>query len=96
MDNRLKLNLHTHTARCNHAAGEEREYVENAIEAGIKILGVADHTPQPFPGGHISRMRMRMSEIEDYTKTVNSLKREYKGQIEILLLRLYVLCFPSA
>ena len=42
-------NYHTHTARCNHASGTEREYVEAAIKSGLKILGFADHTPYPFP-----------------------------------------------
>ena len=28
-------NYHTHTWRCRHADGTEREYVETAIEAGI-------------------------------------------------------------
>lgn len=40
-------NYHTHTWRCNHAVGTEREYVERAIEGGLKILGFSDHTPMP-------------------------------------------------
>ena len=31
-------NYHTHTWRCRHADGTEREYVEKAINAGLKIL----------------------------------------------------------
>ena len=27
------INMHTHTARCMHAKGEDREYVEKAIES---------------------------------------------------------------
>ena len=34
----MNYNLHTHTFRCNHAVGEDREYVENAIKAGMKVL----------------------------------------------------------
>ena len=30
-------NYHTHTWRCRHADGTEREYVERAIEGGLKI-----------------------------------------------------------
>jgi histidinol-phosphatase (PHP family) len=45
----MKINYHTHTTRCHHAAGTEREYVEAAIANGIKVLGFADHTPYPFP-----------------------------------------------
>lgn len=97
MDNSLlKVNLHTHTFRCNHAVGREREYVENAIKSGIKILGFADHTPQPFDNGHVSGMRMSMSQIEDYANTINDLKREYKDSIKILLgfeVEYYPRCF---
>jgi len=42
-------NYHTHTPRCNHATGEERAYVEQAIKKGLKILGFSDHTPYIFP-----------------------------------------------
>ena len=35
-------NYHTHTTRCNHAYGTEREYVENAVSRGLKIFGFAE------------------------------------------------------
>ena len=41
-------NYHTHTWRCRHADGTEREYVERAIEAALKF-SVFDHSPYPFP-----------------------------------------------
>ncbi|MGN0298281.1 MAG: histidinol-phosphatase [Lachnospiraceae bacterium] len=78
-------NYHTHTYRCNHADGTEREYVERAIESGLKILGFSDHTPYPFPEGYISGFRMRMDQLEDYVNTILSLKEEYKKDIEIHL-----------
>ena len=53
-------NYHTHTWRCRHADGTEREYVERAIEGGLKILGFSDHSPYPFPDGYDSGMRMRL------------------------------------
>ena len=40
-------NYHTHTARCRHAAGADREYVRSAIDSGVKILGFSDHAPFP-------------------------------------------------
>ena len=81
----MKINYHTHTTRCHHAAGTEREYVEAAIANGIKVLGFADHTPYPFPEDHSHGIRMRMHELDDYVNTVLSLKEEYKDQIEIHL-----------
>lgn len=77
-------NYHTHTKRCMHAGGADREYVEAAIEAGFKILGFSDHTPQPYTE-FISRMRMTMAQLEGYVDSVLSLKKEYQKDIKILL-----------
>lgn len=78
-------NYHTHTKRCNHASGEEREYIECAIRGGIKILGFSDHSPQYFPNGYYSNFRMRMDELEHYVDTILTLKKEYVHDIEIHL-----------
>ena len=76
-------NYHTHTWRCKHALGVEREYVEQAIAAGMQILGFADHTPYPFPDGYVSRFRMAPQLAEDYFRTLSDLKQEYANQIDI-------------
>lgn len=68
-------NYHTHTWRCRHADGTEREYVECAIEGGLKILGFSDHSPYPFPDGYDSGMRMRLDQVEGYVDTVLALKK---------------------
>ena len=78
-------NYHTHTARCCHAIGTEREYVENAIARGLKIFGFSDHTPQYFPGDYYSYMRMRPYELPEYCADVRHLQREFRDQIQILL-----------
>ena len=69
-------NLHAHTFRCNHASGTEREYIENAIAAGMKIYGFADHAPYPFPEGYYSGFRMRPELQEDYVNTLLALREE--------------------
>ncbi|MBQ8280245.1 MAG: histidinol-phosphatase [Roseburia sp.] len=79
----IKCNFHTHTPRCKHATGTEREYVENAIAMGYKVLGFSDHAPYLFEGDHVSRIRMFMYELEDYVRTVEALKQEYKNDIQI-------------
>ncbi len=81
----MTANYHTHTWRCRHADGTEREYVENAIEAGLKILGFSDHTPQVYPKGFVCPVKMLPEELEGYVDTILELKREYKGEIDILL-----------
>jgi len=78
-------NFHTHTFRCNHAKGTDREYVEAAIRAGVKSLGFSDHSPYWFPGGYYSTHRMKPHEIEDYVNSVLALREEYKRDIRIFL-----------
>lgn len=78
-------NYHTHTWRCQHATGTEREYVENAIAGGLKILGFSDHTPMPYERGYVSNVKMRLDQLEDYVDTIQKLKEEYKNEIEIFL-----------
>ena len=78
-------NYHTHTWRCRHADGTEREYVERAIEGGLKILGFSDHTPMPYEDGYESFVKMSMDQLEDYVDTVLALKNEYRREIDILL-----------
>ncbi len=81
----MKANYHTHTIRCGHAEGSEREYIEQAIEQGFKTLGFSDHTPWPYPKEYRSRIRMGMDEIADYTETLTKLRDEYKDKIDILI-----------
>ena len=79
----VKANYHTHTERCKHARGSEREYIESAIEHGFEVLGFSDHTPQPYENGFVSRIRMDMSKFDGYMDTIRSLKEEYSDRIEI-------------
>lgn len=81
----MTANYHTHTWRCKHASGKEREYVENAIAGGLKILGFSDHTPMPYEGGYVSGAKMDIGQLEDYVDTVLKLKTEYRKDIEIHL-----------
>ena len=79
----LRTNYHTHTARCHHARGTDREYVECAIEAGLRLLGFADHMPWPGDPPAIQSSRMKMDQLEDYFTALTDLKKEYAAQIEI-------------
>ncbi len=81
----LYANYHTHTPRCHHASGDERTYIETARLAGMKILGFADHAPMIFCEGYISDFRMLPEQTEEYARTLDALKREYAGEVEILI-----------
>ena len=82
----MTANYHTHTKRCNHAVGDEREYIEKAIESGLEILGFSDHAPYLFKEKHYySSFRMKPNLADDYCQTVLDLKKEYSKDIKILL-----------
>lgn len=78
-------NYHTHTPRCRHAKGTEEEYVQAAINAGLRILGFSDHTPHWFPGDYYSSVRMYPEELTGYCQTVRSLQKQYADQLQIHL-----------
>lgn len=79
-------NYHTHTARCNHASGADKEYVEAAIKAGVKTLGFSDHAPYLFPEEikDYSYFRMKREEGAEYVASVRALAKEYEKDIRIL------------
>lgn len=83
MKSLILANYHTHTYRCGHASGSDREYVEEAIKAGIKILGFADHSPMPYKNGLSSGMRMTLEQTEGYFRSITDLAREYERDIKI-------------
>ena len=81
----MKYNYHTHTYRCNHATGTEREYIEKAISVGIKKMGFSDHIPFIYPDGREDYYRVPKHQESEYINTVLDLKKEYEGKIKIYL-----------
>lgn len=81
----MKANYHTHTMRCQHASGEDREYVEAAIRAGISVLGFSDHCPWIYQDDYVSNIRMIPAETEGYVTSIEKLRSEYKKDIDILI-----------
>lgn len=79
----MDYNYHTHTFRCGHAAGTEREYLETALNHGIRRMGFSDHIAFAFPDGYESGFRVPVSEVGDYFSTLRALREEYRGRIEI-------------
>ena len=78
-----RANYHTHTPRCMHAVGSEREYIEHAIKGGIQTLGFSDHSPMPYTDGFVSGIRMTMQQMPEYIETLQKLREEYKDRIDI-------------
>ena len=77
----MRIDLHNHTTRCNHAKGSMKSYIERAIELGIDIYGFSEHAPMDFD----EHYRLKFEEMDAYVNDVQSLQKEYKERIKILL-----------
>jgi histidinol-phosphatase (PHP family) len=83
----MKFDLHTHHDRCGHASGKINDYIVSAIQAGMQVIGISDHSPyfaheldQPQP-----KIAMARSDFPHYVAEVLRLKEQYKDRIEVLL-----------
>ena len=90
----MTVNLHTHTIRCSHATGSEREYIERALANGIRRMGFSDHIPFVFPDGNEDWYRVPMARAEEYVQTLRQLREEYRGRIEIQI-GFETECYPT-
>lgn len=81
MEERIALDLHNHTARCNHAEGTIDDYIKKAIERKIDIFGFSDHAPMDFD----PRYRMDFKQMKAYENDIRTAQLKYKDQIEIRL-----------
>jgi len=73
--------LHNHTILCNHAQGSIDQYIQTAIQKGIKYFGFSDHAPMNFD----KKYRMSFEQMQTYEKTILDAKEKYKEEINILL-----------
>ena len=77
----MRIDIHNHTTRCNHAEGTVDEYIQKAIELGIDIYGFSEHAPMDFDPHY----RLSFEEMEAYTEDILTAKERYKDKIKILL-----------
>ena len=76
----MRIDLHNHTTRCNHAKGSMESYIKRAIELKIDIYGFSEHAPMNFD----SHYRLKFEEMNEYQNNVLELKERYKNEIKIL------------
>jgi histidinol-phosphatase (PHP family) len=78
---------HVHTARCGHAGGEMREFVETALARGLDEIAFTDHVPLYFLPGEDPdpTIAMTRAELPGYVDEVHALREEYRGRIDVLL-----------
>ena len=82
---KMLCNYHTHTTRCKHAWGKDEEYVLEAIKNGFDRIGFSDHSPWPLLEGENSRIRMELTEFDEYYNSIQALKEKYKDRIQIYI-----------
>ena len=79
----MKEIFHVHTYRCKHGSDEkDEELIECAISLGAEKIVFTDHVP--FPENPFEN-RMDIEELDEYLKTLSTLKEKYKNQIELYL-----------
>lgn len=63
-------NYHTHTYRCKHATEDVSEYCTAAVEHGLKVLGISDHTA--LPDDRWPNIRMPIAELPSYVAAIDA------------------------
>lgn len=87
----IKANYHTHLVYCNHAVGYAKDYVEAAIKAKFKELGITDHAPVPecfmTPEEYQFNWCFQPMKLDTLYRTylpeVRKVQKEYASQIKI-------------
>ena len=81
----IPFDYHSHHARCGHAEGEMRDYINAAVSLGLTEFGVSDHGPAYFlPGDHaLPQTQMALSEVGAYVKEARQLQAEYADKIVV-------------
>lgn len=81
------FDLHTHHYRCGHATGDIEDYIKAAIDNGLDIIGISDHSPHFYSEENqlYPRAAMGKSAFQTYIKEVLHLREMYEDKIEVLL-----------
>jgi histidinol-phosphatase (PHP family) len=74
------INLHTHT-HFSDGSHPPEEYIRQAEEAGLTLLGFSDHSPLPFE----NTFALREEKVQAYCDSVVALKQQQTNGMKILL-----------
>lgn len=77
----MKFDFHTHHERCGHAEGTIEDYIRSAIEQGLDMIGISDHSPYFGDEEDHSHPEVAMakSEFPNYVEEVLRLKKKIRG-----------------
>jgi len=71
-----------HTPLCQHAVGEPTEYAAQALQVGLREIGMSDHSP--MDRDDFDNWRMRFDQLDEYVGKVLKARKAYP-QLEIKL-----------
>lgn len=77
----LTADLHCHTAYCNHAQGRMEEYVEAALERGLREIGFLEHAETGIDYDH--RIWLTEEMLDQYWEEGNRLRSLYRDRIVV-------------
>ena len=75
----MMRDLHTHTV-FSDGNNTTEEMVISAIEKGLKVIGISDHSYTEFDTSYC----MKKEDVEKYVCEIRNLKTKYNSQIEVL------------
>lgn len=78
----LPADYHMHTPLCQHAVGEPSEYAAQAVQIGLREIGLSDHSP--MDRDDFDNWRMRFDQLDEYVEKVEKARRDFP-QLEIKL-----------
>ena len=67
---KITKNYHTHTYRCKHATEDVSEYCQAALDQGLQVLGISDHTA--LPDDRWPNIRMPVAELPNYINAIDT------------------------
>jgi len=82
---------HTHNSLCKHAVGTIEDYIKNAIELDLNVIGISDHFPYEYLSSEIPSLKdipyesyaMPINNLEAYILQLDNLKEKYMNQIHV-------------
>jgi histidinol-phosphatase (PHP family) len=79
----MLIDYHMHTPLCQHAQGEPAEYVERAMQLGLKEMGFSDHNP--MPRSFNDKWRMQPNQIDRYIEMIEAVQARFADRIAVKL-----------
>ena len=83
MTKSILYDSHMHTPLCKHAKGEPEEYAAVAEKRGLKGIVMTCHNPGPE--GFSTRVRMSISQFDDYLAMVERARAAWHGRVDVRL-----------